>query len=370
MASLMKTNLLKRIGWAFAVLLIVLGLAATLGLHFATNALKTQVEKALGPESEVGEIILGWSTIEIREIRIHAPQGWPSQDTLRAEKIVIEPDLRGLLSAQVHLQRITVEGGYLSILRSREGNVRLLPSLLDKPTEEAENHPPAMPVSIGMVELNTAVIEFFDASIRKTPHKLRLEQMHARIEDLQFPALDQNTQIQLDGVVKGRQSDGKLELNGWMRLDNRDSDINTRLRGVDLIAFQPYLVKASETSVRKGSLDLDLNSVIRENRLHAPGTITLSNLELASSGGAFSTFMGMPRQAVVSALKNRDGKITIQFTLEGNIKDPHFSLNESLAQRTGTAIAESLGVSIEGLASGVGSATHGVGNAIGRLLGN
>lgn len=366
----MQTRLAKRIAWSFAALAIVLGLAATLGLHFATKTLKAQVEQALGPESEVGEIILGWSAIEIRNIRIHAPKGWPSQDTLRAEKIVIEPELRSLLSAQVNLQRITVEGGYLSILRSREGNVRLLPSLLDKAAKVEQENAPALPVSIGVVELNTSVIEFFDASIRKTPHKLRLEQMHARIEELHFPALDKKTQIQLDSVVKGKRSDGKIELRGWMRLDNRDSEITTRLRRVDLISFQPYLVKASETSVRKGSLDMDMKSSIKDSRLHAPGTITLSDLELASSGGPFSTFMGVPRQAIVAALKNQSGKIDIQFTLEGNIKDPHFSLNESFTQRTGAAVAESLGVSLDGLASGVGGATHGVGNAIGRLLGN
>lgn len=366
----MQTSLLKRIAWIFAALIIVLGLAGTLGLHLATKSLKAKVEQALGQESEVGELVLGWSAIEIRNIRIHAPQGWPSQDTLRAEKIIIEPDLRGLLSSQVKLQRITVEGGYLSILRSREGNVRLLPSMLDKPAEEAEKQAPAMPVSIGLIVLNSSVVEFFDASIRKTPHKLRLEQMNARIEDLQFPALDQKTQFQLDSVIKGKRSDGKLALNGWMRLDNRDSEVSTRLRNVDLVSFQPYLVKASETSVRKGLMDLDLKSSIRDNRLHAPGTITLSELELASSDGPFSTFMGMPRQAIVAALKNQKGKITVQFTLEGNIKDPRFSLNESFTQRTGTAIAESLGISIKGLASGVGGATHGVGNIIDRLLGN
>ncbi|MFA5243552.1 MAG: DUF748 domain-containing protein [Sulfuricella sp.] len=366
----MPTRLIKRIIWAVVTLIIALGLAGTLGMHFAAKSLKDKVTQALGPESEVGEIILGWSAIEIRNIRIRAPQGWPSQDTLRAEKIVIKPDLRGLLSAQVKLQRITVEGGYLSILRSREGNVRLLPSLLDKPVENSENQAPAMPVNIGLVELNSSMIEFFDASIRKTPHKLRLEQMHARVEDLQFPALDQKTKIQLDSVVKGKRSDGRLELRGWMRLDNRDSEISTRLENVDLVAFQPYLVKASETSVRKGLLDLDLESTIRDNRLYAPGTITLSELELASSSSPFGTFMGVPRQAIVAALKNQKGKITVQFTLEGNIKDPRFSLNESFTQRTGTAIAESLGISIEGLASGVGGTTHGIGSALGRLFNN
>ncbi len=95
----MQASLLKRISWALVVLIVVLGLAGTLGLNFAAKYLKGKVEQALGPESKVGEIIIGWSAIEIRIIRIHSPQGWPSQDTLHAENIVIEPNLRGLFSA-------------------------------------------------------------------------------------------------------------------------------------------------------------------------------------------------------------------------------------------------------------------------------
>lgn len=360
---------MKRILQALVILLVLLGLGAVLGLHFATKSLQGQVQKALGPDSEVGEIKLGWSAVELRDIRLHSPQGWPSQETLRADRILVEPDLRSLLSAQVKLRRITVDGGYLSILRAKDGKMHLLPNLLEKPSDESEGKSEPTPIFIGEIELNSSEIEFIDASIRKTPHKIRFEQLHARIEGLQLPELDLQTQIQLDSIIKGKHSDGKIALQGWIRLDNRDSEVNTQIRAVDLIAFQPYLIKASETSVRKGLLDLDMKSSIHNSRLNAPGNITLSDLELSSSGGPFSTFMGVPRQAIISALKSQNGQINMKFTLEGNISDPHFSLNESLAQRTGTAIAENLGISIGGLASGVGSATSGVGSTLGRIFG-
>jgi len=79
--------------------------------------------------------------------------------------------------------------------------------------------------------------------------------------------------------------------------------------------------------------------------------------------------MGIPRQAVMAALKKRNGQIAIQFTLEGNLNDPQFSLNENFAMRAGTSIAETLGVSIEGLARGVGNAAGGFGGAIRQLFG-
>jgi hypothetical protein len=114
-----------------------------------------------------------------------------------------------------------------------------------------------------------------------------------------------------------------------------------------------------------------MKSTVRKGMLHAPGTLTLNGLELASTGG--SSFMGMPRSAVVSSMKDKNGQITIKFALDGNINDPRFSLNENFMTRIGSSMAGTLGVSIEGLAKGVGSAgsgiAKGVGDSVGKLFG-
>jgi len=359
----MKNNLRR---WGLILVVAVAAIAAlgAAGLHFATRSLKGQVERALGPESEVGEITVGWSAVEVHRLRIKGPKGWPVQDTLRAQRIIIVPDLRALLSAKVRLDRITVEDGYISVLRSREGRLLLVPSLLRTPdvkTGSTESNRPT--VSIATIEVHGGALDFFDATVRRPAHKLRLEQLQATVRDLQVPSLSGRTQIQMEGVVKGVRNDGTFSIRGWAELAVRDSEITTKLRRVDLVAFQPYLIKASETGVRRGTLDMDLKSTVRKNVLHAPGTLTLSGLELASG-----TFMGMPRQVVLNALKNRNDQITMRFTLQGNLNDPKFSLNESFATRIGSGIADTLGVSIEGLAQGVGNATRGIGDTVRRLF--
>ncbi|HJV52372.1 MAG TPA: DUF748 domain-containing protein [Noviherbaspirillum sp.] len=353
--------------------LAVLGGAALAGLHVATRALKDQVQQALGPDSEVAEITVGWSAIEARGVRIRAPKGWPAQDALRAERVVVTPDLAGLFSAKVQVSKIAVDNAYLSVWRTREGKVRLLPSLLEKPkaggVQPAAGQPDAPQVSIGSIELRGGVLDFFDSSVRQPAHKTRLEQLHVQVDDLRVPGLAGRTGLALDGVVKGVQRDGRVTIGGWAELADRNSEITTKLAGVDLVALQPYLIKASETGVRHGTLDLALKSTVRNNRLHAPGTVTLSGLELAPGSGAFGTFMGVPRQAVIAALKNRNGQIAIQFTLEGNLNDPQFSLNDSFAKRIGASVAETLGISIEGLTRGVGNAAQGLGGMVKKLFG-
>ncbi|GBG01853.1 hypothetical protein AZSI13_11800 [Azospira sp. I13] len=364
--------------WLSALLILALALAALAvgGLHFGARLLKDQVQQALGNTSEIGEIRLAWDQVEIRGLRLKAPQGWPVEDTLRAERIIIRPDLRSLLGPSIRVASIRIEGAYLSALRTPEGKLRVVPSLLERPTaaEDKKSAPPR--VEIGRIELTGAALEFFDTTVRKPALKLRLEQLDATVQDLVVPDLNGRTKLQLAGLLKGVRQDGRIAVQGWMDLATQDSDLSTTLRQVDLVALQPYLIKAAETGVKKGSLDLDLHAVVKDHRLKAPGTLVLNGLELDTSG---STFMGMPRQAVLGLLKDKNGRIDIKFVLEGNLKDPQFHLNESFATKIGASIADTFGISIEGLAKGVGtvgrktmeaagSAAQGVGKALKGLF--
>ena len=86
------------------------------------------------------------------------------------------------------------------------------------------------------------------------------------------------------------------------------------------MALQPYLLRAKEASVTRGTLDLPLDAKVIGQRLNAPG----------------------------------------RFTLEGKLDDPKFSLNELFAARFAVGLAEKLGVSLSGMVEGVGSAIKGL----------
>ncbi|WP_306478115.1 DUF748 domain-containing protein [Methyloversatilis sp.] len=364
-----------RSGLRRAVLLLVLTGVAVLGAFLlAPLLLRSQIEAALGPRGEVAKIEVGFGSVVLHDVRIRAvrdgKQGWPTDDELRARRVDVRPQLRDLLSARVRIERITVDGAYLSLLRTRDGALRVLPALLEQSpvTDDARNTP--VPVHVSRIELRDASLDFHDASVRRTPHRLALQALNAEIGPVDLPALDTASTLKLEGIVKGVRQDGRLTLQGEVVPATRDARLALSLRDVDLVAFQPYLIKAAETGVKRGTMDLDIRPVVVDKRLKAPGTLTLNGLELASGG----SFMGLPRAAVVGLMKDRDERISVDFTLEGRIDDPSFSLNEGFATRVTGAVAESVGVSLGGLVRGVGSAgssvVKGVGDAVGKLLGD
>jgi hypothetical protein len=358
------------IGLGVAVALLAAG--TIVALRYATNLLKTHVERALGPESEVGAIDIEKYTIVVRTLRMKAPEGWPASDAFRAERVVIEPDLEALFSGDVRVGSVVAENVYLCIYREPDGRFRLLPSLLEKAADQGSTAGATgkttrtqggTPVAIEEISLGSGVIEIFDANIRKKPHRIRIEGIAAEVGPLDFPALDSETSLDVGGTVKGPSRDGRLSVNGKIRFSDLDSEIVTSLQGIDLVTFEPYLLHSSEAGVKRGTLDLEIRSKVVKRVLTAPGTMTLSHLELNGS-----TFMGLPRQAVLAAMKNRDDKITIRFDLAGRLDDPKFSLRESFAMRAGTAVAEGLGISVRGLASTLGGATEKLTDKLGDLL--
>lgn len=350
----------KRWGLIALAVLVVLIAGGVVGFRAAVGVLKGKVVEALGPGSKITRIRVGWASVNVEGLQIEGPRGWPAPDTVRAERITIVPSLRSVLSGQFRVHSVTIVRPYLSVLRTSEEQLQMIPSLLAGASEKhpaaGSSAPAAAPrtLTVGRITLREGVLEFFDATVTQPPLKIRLEQVQATVGDIVVPALTGKTGLDLAGVLKGVQRDGTVAMAGWVEIASKDSSVHTTLRSVDLVALQPYLIKARETGVQKGTLDLDLQSDVRKNRLKAPGKLTISNLELTPAKDAFGTFMGAPREAVVAFLKNQDNKIDVHFVLEGDINNPQFSLNEALTTRLASSMAETLGVSLGGVAKGVG----------------
>lgn len=356
-----------------AIVVAALALLAAFGagaLHLAARALRAQVVSALGPESEAGAITLGFGRVEIESLRVRAPAGWPVPDALRARRVVVTPDMRTLFSPTVRVSRVTIEQGYLSMLRARDGRVQVLPGSAKgaaggrgAPGAAGEAGPAreAPAAHIDRLELRDGALEFFDESVRRPALRVSLGDLAVDLEDLRVPSLDARSRLRVAGTVRGAARegaarDGTVSVNGWIVLATRDSELQTRLRGVDLVALQPYLIRTADTAVRSGWLDLDLGSTISAGRVQAPGVLTLTGLELAPTGSGSATFMGLPRQAVLALMKDGRDRITLKFSLSGRLDDPRFSLSEDLAARVAASLAQQLGVSFEGVVRGLGGA--------------
>jgi hypothetical protein len=373
---------MKRWHVVATTVIVILGAAFLFGYRAGVRLLQDRIVDALGPGSRLTGLKVNWFSIELLGVTIDAPKGWPAMHTLEAERVVIFPDLRSLLSDQIRISSIVMEKPYLSMLRT-SGKLLMVPSLTEKDRnrdEPAAGSDSARAVTISTIKLTDGSLDLYDATVQRPPLKNHIEQIDAMIRDVTAPATTR-VQFEITGIVKGIKRDGQAHLSGWIGPGAKDSSTRIALTAADLVALQPYLVKSNENRISRGIIDLTLNSEVRSNILDGKGRVTLKNLEFAPARGFFDTFMGLPRNAVIGFLKDHHDAIDVDFALKGDVKNPRFSLNEDLSTRIAMGMAGQLGVSVKNLAEslgtigrkgaeGAGSVVEGVGSSIKRLFGS
>ncbi|MGF6244837.1 hypothetical protein P3T42_006604 [Paraburkholderia sp. GAS38] len=364
----------RRVVIAVAGIVLVLIVVALGGLYFAQYEAKQRVIAALGPLGSAESIDVGLTSVRLTHVRLKGPPGWPATDALRADQITITPDVRELLQKRVHIRSVVVSGFDLSVVREADGTLNLLPNLresLNRPDAGASE--PTLPREkrVDHIAFEQGTFEFYDYTVRKPAYKVAVTQASATVDNLHLPALSDPTTVAVNGAIVGPSHTGTVSFGGWIKIASKDSQTTSTLHGVDVVMLDPYLLKkaGAKAQVTGGTVDMTVESTVSNYHLHALGTLTLHQLQLADSGNPLDTFLSIPTKAAVAALKSRNGDITVHFVLDGNLRDPKFSVNENLLNKLGTGFAQVMGVSVEGVAKGAGETVKGLGNALKNLLG-
>jgi hypothetical protein len=350
--------------------LVVLGfiLVAFGAFQAARHAIGARIESAIGPFGRFEAFRIGLSGVEILGLTIDAPpeeksRVWPDSPVFHADRILVTPSIVESLASGIRLRNVRVERASIVVLRSAEGHVEVLPGVFaqaarsessasEKNTETKKAK--KAPLTIDRVEIVEGAVDFVDASIRPKAHHVRVEKINAALGRISYPEFAGLTSVDASATVKGPRNDGKLTLTGLIELATLESGITTRLREIDLLVVQPYLFAGG--NVRKGKLDLDLKSSIRQGKLNAPGKLTIDDLQV--SGNAALRFAGVSSGVAVARLKDRLGKISFHFVVKGDVKDPKFSFDKDLLMDVASSMADYFGIGISS-GSGNGNGTNG-----------
>jgi len=349
--------------------LVLFCVAAMVGYRVLTRTIHTCLLVVLGPEASMDGVEVGLRHVTINNLRI-TRKGVSAP--LTVHRIVVTPSLRSLSTGQIRLSSVELGRPEVVVAIRPNGSVEL-PLALPAPAQGIPRGCRVAQVAISEVLVHDGRIELIDWTVGGPPVRLRLEQVQVKVQQLAVPLAPGKSPLEFEGVLRGKKVDGRVRLSGWVSPITRDASIKATLRSIDLTLLGPYLLTAQEARVERGRLDMDLDFQVRQRKVNAPGKVTLADLELKSPPGIVNAFLGLPRQGILNMLKTREGKIEIAFRVEGDLSDPRFQLQKSFATAMASGLAEQLGVSVKGVASGVVSlgrkGAEGVGDAAKQLGG-
>ena len=364
--------------WAFISIIAIIAVGGVVAIQWASSEIKHRITEVLGPNGSAEQIEVGFHSIHLTKVRLGAPSGWPTTDALRAERIDIEPDWRAWFSHRLHLKSVDVDGFYESALRTKDGKLIVLPGLKENIANMAEahqeDHPSAndaprapLAVQVDQIALHHGQLDFYDEKIASPPFPVHMDAFNAMLTHVDFPGLTSHSTIQIAANLGG----GKLALDGWTEFATRDAQIAITLSHVDAKTLEPYLLHGQKATIQSGTVDMTMNWNVASSMLHAPGRLTLSNLQIQpKNDGPASALSSISKKAAIAALKDDNGRIDINFELEGNLRDPKFSIDEDWYKRVGTGFAKAAGVSVEDVGKNAGDAAKNIGNALKGLIGH
>lgn len=359
--------------WIFISGAVVLCLVVTVLILAGLSGqfLKTRIEKALGDNVKAGAVSLSWGKVTIEGLTFTRDD----QVVGEIRSVGIKADFMSIMGNKLKISRVEVDQPRLKLVIDKKGNLLLPVALPEEKTGEGnrnkgkkqlrkdpETKDTALPVEIKTLVVRSGIVEFEDKSVAR-PVALRFEDVEIDVHDVAYPIADQWTAYEVTGRLSGGARQGSIHATGTTNFLNEETKVKTVMKDVDLVLLRPYVEKKGDVGIQRGFVVLNMDANIMKEHIKAPGTMTIKDLQLASSSGVSGTFLGVPRSMVISFLKNNNNEIVLDFVLEGDLSNPHFNIRENLATRLSVGLANKLGISImgagEAVAGGAGKIIEG-----------
>lgn len=341
------------------VLILAAGVIVTMAgsLFWLSRNLTTLVEQTLrrtyGPEFSLGEIETGWNRVILRDVRLRRPGGGPIADRISIGRVIITPRFKALLSRKIEIDLLRMENPAVLLEIASDGAVLSPLSARPNATANTPSGTSSFTLAIRRIEIDRGEIIFLDRSADrlKMPgvsnrkegfHLLRLTEIWLHAGPFEYPLKSDTVPLVLYLAAPGP---GSLNITGTFNPVSLDSALKITLRHWDITRFRPYYLKPDALNVTRGFMDGDATVTIAANKLHAPGEIRLSGLEVERTGGQ-GAFMGMSAKTFLSAMKDSKGEIDTTFLLNGDLSNPRFKVQQSLAEQIKSGLARKLGIPV------------------------
>jgi hypothetical protein len=354
MSILPKSTILRYVLVLIAIVILTMAGALFWLSHNLTTVVEQTLRRTYGSDFAMGGIETGWNRVVLRDVSLRRPGGGPIGNRISIGRVIITPRFKALLTRRIEINLFRMENLRVLIEIAADGTT--ISPLSSRSNTAAGTSPSRIfifPVAIRRIEVERGELNILDRSAErlKKPgvsnrnegfHLIRFTNVELRTGPLEYPLNSAAVPVTFYLVAPGP---GSLNVAGTFNPVTLDADLKVTLRHWDLTRFRPYYLKPDDLDVIRGYLDADATIAIAAKKLHAPGEIRISGLEVERTGSQ-GAFLGMSAGMFLSAMKDNKGEIRTTFLLDGDLNDPRFKVRQSLMEQIGNGLARKFGIPV------------------------
>lgn len=316
--------------------ILILGIIFVLLIGFVFAALSTpvivrkKIREGLGPDFYVRDIRFNLWDISAYDIHGKVRVSGDALLLFSIPFMDITPSWSNILRRDIVFSRVYIEKPEIKISRSE--------------VREEKGERDVKPKSRYAMRFNRIQVEDALVSIDliKGETPVVFEKGNILVKGLEYPSANR-FDFSISGTIK---EGGKIIVEGSWQENEKDLDFSLRLDAIDFDHMKPYLRDVEKKGLRWQKMDIDAAGELKKDNITLKGKATLYDVKYVSHG--LLSIQGIPAGMLLEFLKDKKGRLSFNFSLSGDIKNPHFSIQESIGEMFFKALAEKMGVKSSG----------------------
>lgn len=283
-------------------------------------------------EASNDETLLGWDSLKTEQLGLNI-----ADKEVETAPIIVK-DLSGRV---VINQDKTTNFGQLVVDA---------PAETKNDTSKSEETKP-FGITIEGVELSDGDVQFSDNSL-PLPFSTSIHTLSGEVSTLSSGS-SEPARVKFEGEVAEY---GLAQVNGTVHAwhPTRQTTINVRFRNLQIPEYSPYTVNFAGRKIADGTMDLDLDYTVNEEKLDGQNNLVLHDLKLGEKMES-SDAMDLPLDLAIALLQDSDGVIDLNLPVSGDVGNPQFDFGKVIQQAVGDAIKSVVTAPFSFLANLVGA---------------
>jgi hypothetical protein len=240
----------------------------------------------------------------------------------------------------LRVDSIDINGAGIEVVVSEEGKVNLI-ELMKVMAERSrsaggDTATEVPPIAVDLVTLHGCSSAYTDRTL-KPPFTLALDPVDGTVTGVSSTATG-GAKLDIEGAVR---SGGSLDLEGEMDIldPKRLTDLSIDVRQAVMPPVTPMSVRYIGHPIIEGVVDIGLEYEITNSELAGSNRFVTDGLTLGDKVEG-EGMVNLPFKLGVSLLTDKEGLITLEFPIEGNLDDPSFGIGNAIGSAAKEIVGE------------------------------